>query len=201
VRAEAVAVEEELKRLLQGGEVERAATIALRSYGREMLTLIAAIHRDPDDADDVFAVFCEDLWKGLPGFSGRSTVRTWAYTIARHASFRYGQQKRSKREVHLTSSAFADVAQEVRTTTRARFRREAGDRLQALRERLPVEDQMLLVLRVERDLDWKDLALIMSGDVTLDDKSLVREAARLRKRFQLIKDRLRLLAREDTPSS
>jgi RNA polymerase sigma-70 factor (ECF subfamily) len=188
------AVEGALSDLLACGEIERAATLALRSYGREMLTLISAIHRDPDDADDVFALFCEDLWKGLPRFQGRSALRTWAYTLARHASFRFHRERTGKREVHLSSSAFADVAAEVRTTTRARFAREARDKLLVLRETLPADDQMLLILRVERELDWKELARIMADD-DLDDDALVREAARLRKRFQLVKDRLRELAR------
>jgi RNA polymerase sigma-70 factor (ECF subfamily) len=190
------AVETELSALLSRGEIERAATLALRSYGREMLTLISAIHRDPDDVDDVFALFCEDLWKGLPRFQGRSAVRTWAYTLARHASFRYHRERRVKREVHLTSSAFAKVAVEVRTTTRTRFERQAHDKLQALRETLPPDDQMLIILRVERELDWKDLARIMA-EGELDDKGVVREAARLRKRFQLVKDRLRELAAKE----
>jgi RNA polymerase sigma-70 factor, ECF subfamily len=191
------AVEAELSALLAQGHVERAATLALRSYGREMLTLISAIHRDPDDADDVFALFCEDLWKGLPRFQGRSALRTWAYTLARHACFRYLRERRGKREVHLTSSAFAKVAVEVRTTTRTRFQRQAHDKLQELRETLPPDDQMLLILRVERELDWKDLARIMA-EADLDDKELVREAARLRKRFQLVKDRLRELAAKES---
>jgi RNA polymerase sigma-70 factor (ECF subfamily) len=188
-------IEAELSELLGRGEIEAAATLALRSYGREMLTLIAAIHRDPDDADDAFAVFCEDLWKGLAGFQRRSTLRTWAYTLARRAAFRFQRERRGKREVHLTSSAFAAVAVDVRTTTRARFTREARDQLEVLRETLPPDDQLLLILRVERELDWKDLARVMS-DGELDDAAVMREAARLRKRFQLVKDRLRELARE-----
>jgi RNA polymerase sigma-70 factor (ECF subfamily) len=196
VKLDLKATEEELTTLLSQGEIERAATLALRSYGREMLTLISAIHSDPDDADDVFALFCEDLWKGLPRFQGRSAIRTWAYAIARNASFRYLRERKAKREVHLTSSAFAKVAVEVRTTTHTRFVRQAQDKLQRLRETLAPDDQFLLILRVERELDWKDLARVMGGE-ELDDKEVVREAARLRKRFQLVKERLRDLARED----
>jgi RNA polymerase sigma-70 factor (ECF subfamily) len=47
-----------------------------------------------------------------------------------------------------------------------------------------------LVLRVDRDLQWNELAGIFLGDPSADAAALKKEAARLRKRFQLVKEKL-----------
>ena len=78
--------------------------------------------------------------------------------------------------------------------------RDSRFALVALRDGLPDEDRMLLVLRVDRGLAWNDLARILSeeeGDRATDDASLAKEAARLRKRFQLVKERLREMAKRE----
>jgi RNA polymerase sigma-70 factor (ECF subfamily) len=59
---------------------------------------------------------------------------------------------------------------------------------------------MLLVLRVDRRLDWNELARVLGEaghDACVDPVSLARESARLRKRFQLVKNKLRELARRE----
>jgi RNA polymerase sigma-70 factor, ECF subfamily len=181
---------------LRQGQVSAAATDAIKIYGPEIYTLLMSLHRD--DADDVFSMFCEKLWKGLPSFEGRSSVRTWAYAVAWSASSRFRSRKAARREVQITDSQIASLAAQVRTETRSRMRNERRSRLREIRQTLPVEDQLLLVLRVERELDWSELSRVMNPGVELDDDALGRESARLRKRFQSVKERLRELIRAAT---
>jgi RNA polymerase sigma-70 factor (ECF subfamily) len=186
--------EEQIGEALDRADFPTAATRTLEAYGAEIFSLLAALHRGAEaDADDAFSLFCENLWKGLPGFARRSSVRTWAYTVARHASSRVRDKQRATREVHVSGEAFANLAEAVRTGTWTKIRRETANRLRELREQLAPDDQMLLILRVERDLDWKDLAQVLA-DEALGEAELVRESARLRKRFQWIKEKLRSLA-------
>jgi RNA polymerase sigma-70 factor (ECF subfamily) len=129
-------------------------------------------------------------------------VRTWAYAIARNVSRtrRRDAARRERRGPRAGDSALEGVAQAVRTETMAFLRTEKRTRLQALRDTLPEEDRMLLVLRVDRQLAWNDLARVLhegDGDAPLDDAAVTKEAARLRKRFQLVKDRLRELAKKE----
>ena len=71
-------------------------------------------------------------------------------------------------------------------------------RAAALRESLSREDQELLVLRVDKRLAWNELAQILhEGDAALDAAGLRKEAARLRKRFQIIKQELMELGRRE----
>jgi hypothetical protein len=46
-------------------------------------------------------------------------------------------------------------------------------------------------LRIDRDLAWRDIAKILGAE----DDALDREAARLRKRFQFVKERLHALGK------
>jgi RNA polymerase sigma-70 factor (ECF subfamily) len=81
-------------------------------------------------------------------------------------------------------------AEQARSRTRTWMRTETKDRLTRIRESLPPADQTLLVLRIDRGLEWNELARILCDDEAADDEALKREAARLRKRFQLLKAQL-----------
>lgn len=70
-----------------------------------------------------------------------------------------------------------------------------------MREKLPADDQALLVLRVDRKMAWRDLAIVMSTGGylpadSIDEDALARETARLRKRFERVKSELKRLAKE-----
>jgi RNA polymerase sigma-70 factor (ECF subfamily) len=95
----------------------------------------------------------------------------------------------------LPSHAWADLAAEVRSRTATYLLTEVKDQVRALRDRLTPDDQAILVLRVDRDLPWRDIARIMADEgESLTEPELVRRAAALRKRFERIKDELRALA-------
>jgi RNA polymerase sigma-70 factor, ECF subfamily len=185
------AAERELTRLCDGGAWEDAATLLIRSYGPELLGLLCALHRDESDASEVFSRLCEVLWRGLPGFERRASFRTWAYATARRLSARFHRDEGARRRRLAGDEALEDLEARVRTQTLSILRSQVKSRLDELRASLPREDQLLLILRYDRDLDWSDLARVMHDDDHLDEDALKRESARLRKRFQLVKERLR----------
>jgi hypothetical protein len=65
-----------------------------------------------------------------------------------------------------------------------------------LREQLPVDEQTLLILRVNRQLRWEEIAQVMLFDSVVEPAELKVGAARLRKRFQIAKEKLRRMALE-----
>jgi RNA polymerase sigma-70 factor (ECF subfamily) len=96
--------------------------------------------------------------------------------------------------------AFDSLVRSVRVSTAAFLRTEAKTKLQALRDALPEDDRLLLTLRVDRRLEWSDLARVFhdgEDGPALDGEVVKREAARLRKRYQIVKDRLREAARRE----
>ena len=86
----------------------------------------------------------------------------------------------------------------MRTRTVAFLQTEVKSRMRQLREQLPMEEQTLLILRVDRKLPWRELAMVMTeAGENLSIEELEGETARLRKRFQLAKDRLKELAQKE----
>jgi RNA polymerase sigma-70 factor (ECF subfamily) len=195
-------LEQEVRHLCESGSYEGAATEVLRGYGSEIFGFLVAIHPSEADASDAFSELAEAIWRGLPRFAWESSVRTWAYAVARNITRtrKRNAARRDRRVVGGSDSVVQEVAERVRTQTKAFLRTENKTRLQALRDSLPEEDRMLLVLRVDRGLAWNELARILSegdGSDAPDDVALAKEAARLRKRFQLVKERLRELAKRE----
>ena len=192
---------EELERVIRENWERRdlagAADAAIRGYGPEIYGFLVAFHHDDEDASEVWSRVTERLWAGLDRFAWHSSFRTWVYAIARNTSIRYRQEKKRRREEPLPEGSLGDVALRVRTDTASWLRTSARDRFAALRDSLPEDDRMLLVLRVDKDLAWNDRARVMhpEQEEDLDEEGLKREAARLRKRFQHVKERLLELKR------
>jgi RNA polymerase sigma-70 factor, ECF subfamily len=192
--------EQSIREAHAAGDFARVATETLQQYGPEVLGLLFALHRDRDEASDAFSVFSERLWQSLAEFEWRCSMRTWAYMLARRVSrdVRRGEGRRGRRNVGLSDANVSRVAAQVRTRTLTILRTETKTAIMKLRESLPEDDQLLLVLRVDRDLAWNDLALVFldAKNEESDQETLKREAARLRKRFQLVKERLLEMGRE-----
>jgi RNA polymerase sigma-70 factor (ECF subfamily) len=182
-----------LRQRFEAGDLKAVATLALKVYGPEIMGFLVVVLRDPDEAGEVFSQFLEALWRGLPRFSWISSLRTWVYALARNAAHHHRRDRQRKRQVPLSlAPEVAQVAENVRTTTLAFLRTQARTRVERLRESLDPDDQMLLILRVNRKLEWKEIARIMD-DAGMDaaDDDLDRVAARLRKRYQRVLDDLR----------
>ncbi len=186
-------VDKRIRAALQHGALDEAATLAVRAYGPELLGFLAALVPGEAQAQDLFSQLCEDVWTGLPGFRGDSSVRTWAYTLAHHAAVRYLRQPARWRLVPLSRHpALSAVAEEVRTATQPFLRTDVKERFQGLRRQLAQEDQALLILRVDRGLSWLEVARILEEAEPAPTADLVRRrAAALRKRFERLKEELR----------
>lgn len=193
-------IEGQAKAACDDGNYERAATILLSHYGPELLSFLIARARSEHEGQDAFSVTCEDLWRGLPGFQWRSSARTWAYAVARNAAHRIHSAPAPRhlgRHEGEQSAGLSDLVAQVRSSTAAFRKTKTKDQFRALRERLEPDDQLLLILRVDRELGFAEVAQIMLGDEQGgDDARITREAARLRKRFERLKMELKRLARE-----
>ncbi len=175
-----------------------ATVAALRGYGPELIDYLIAIARSETDGGDAFAQFSIDLWRGLPTFRWDASLRTWCYTLARHALARLQRAPARRREVALDSVLVEQVAAQIRTRTVEHLRTAVKDRVRELRHRLSPDEQTILVLRIDRDLPWRDIARIVTDEgEPLTEADLVRRAAALRKRFESIKHDLRALAQAE----
>jgi RNA polymerase sigma-70 factor (ECF subfamily) len=165
---------------------------AIEGYGDEVFAFLLSRLRNDDAAADVFAQACEDLLASIATFQWRCSMRTWFYRLARTAAEKYRRAAVNRGERRLALSQVSELVAGVRSRTLAHMRSEVKDGFRRLRERLEPDEQQLLMLRVDRDLEWREIAEILDDDD--DPKALARASARLRQQFQTLKERLRELA-------
>jgi RNA polymerase sigma-70 factor (ECF subfamily) len=188
-------LEERIAGLLAAGDLRAAATTTVEGYGPEVLGFLVTFFGNEDDASEAFAQACEDLWTGLGGFERRSSLRTWFYTLARHAASRLRRSPARRPARHVPLTEAADVAERVRSETLPHLRTDVKDRFASIRNALEEDDRALLVLRVDRGMSWNDIAKVHSAS-DAPDEEVARVGARLRKRFQFVKDEIRTRARK-----
>lgn len=191
-----------IRELCDASRWDDAATLWIETHGPDVLTFLGALRSPEVDLDEVFGQFCEDVWRGMKGFRWECGPRTWSYRLARNAWNRAlkSSRRRGRRVVALADAPrLSQVAAAVRSTTQVHQRTTIKDRFSALREHLELDDQMLLIVRVDRGLEWPEVARVMIEEGVVDDDpaELRRVSARLRKQFQRVKERLRALAERD----
>lgn len=189
-------IDQQIRAACDAAAFERAASLVIEHYGPELLGFLLGHLRDREAASEVFAEFSAAFWVALPRFEWRCSVRTWAYKLLRRTAARHREHARRRAQLQPLAqlSQLSQAVERVHTATLAYQRTDVKDRFQELRTELPEEDRMLLVLRVDRGLSWLELAEItLTDDLAPDETRLKTEAARLRKRFQLVKVRLRAL--------
>ena len=187
-----MSVEDRLAELLDRGDHAGAAEVILREYGPQLLGYLTSVLRNDADAGDVFSQFTEDLWRGLPGMRRECPVRVWAYRLAWQAAARFLRDPYRRRGRRLETTELSRIAEEIRSSVlhgREEARRRGIDRL---RELLTPEEQTLLVLRLDRGLSWREVALVLE-----EEQGAPVEEAALRKRFERVRDRLVRLARDE----
>ena len=185
------ALEAPIRAACHAGEHAGAITAALHLYGTELLGFLRSLAGNDDLAAEAFAELGEDVWRGLPTFRWTSSLRSWLYTVARNALNQLRRDPRRRVDRNLPLSVAPDIEHALRTATRDIQTTEVKDEFRLLREQLDPEEHELLLLRLDRDLSWKEIARITGGDADIDTR-----AATLRKKFERAKERLKKLALE-----
>lgn len=187
--------EKRLRELVDDEAYTTATDLALETYGDEIYNYIRKLAGDSVRADDAFQEFSVDLWNGWESFGWQSSVETWAYTIARNATYDIMRNRQRNAERPLRTDEQRElVARWTRTVTKNFEKTEAKHWLWEVVDDLDSEKRELLVLRIGHQKSWKEVARIMADDEP-DDEQLRRDSARLRKKYQRVKDELR--ARRD----
>jgi RNA polymerase sigma-70 factor (ECF subfamily) len=196
VTADLAATEAEVRSACAEEDWSKATTLALEAYGDEVLGYLVAVSRNETDAGDAFSLLCEQLWRSLPRFRWECSLRAWAYGMARHALARIRRDPYRKRAVAISDAGVSQMAATLRSRTATFLRAESKDAVATLRASLDPDDQTLLILRISRELSWREIARVLAGeDAEVSDEVLTRSAATLRKRFERLKTELRAKSR------
>ena len=182
-------IESRIHQHVLGGQVREAADLVIQAYGPAIYGLLQALFRtQPDLADEAFSCFAENLVRGMGGFRGESSARTWSYCLARNAAVSVTRDGWRRLGRPFASAEAERLAEELRTRSALRMERRA-DALEALRQALDPDEQLLLTLRLDAQLPWDDVAQVLSsgGDPVT--------AIAVRRRYTRIKGRLGEAAR------
>lgn len=180
---------------LRAGDRRGAVEVTVQQLGPEVHGFIVAMMRDADLGQEAFSIFCEDVWRGLPDFKWNSSLRTWLYAVARNACHR-ARRNKARARLLLNDAEFTSLEAELRSQTATYLRTEVKDAVRDLRAQLSEEEQELLILRVDRDMSWTEIAEVKLNLEAADEELVKREASTCRKRFERTRQRLKKLALE-----
>ena len=171
------------------GDADGAATAVIEALGPSILRYLRSMLRVEEDAADAFSQWSENVWTGLPSFRGESSLKTWGYRLAWNAAQNLRNEAWRRRGQRLATGQASALAISIRTRSVVvvEQQRQALDELRAT---LSEEDRSLLVLRLDQQLSWNEVAEVLA------DEGKRIEPAALMKRFERIKARLGVLARE-----
>ncbi len=179
------------------GRHRDAAVLALRAYGSEICGFLVARSGSEADGKEIFSQFCEDLWVGLQAFRGDASFRTWMYALARNAAHRHRRDPHRRRAQALSALPEVEELAAASAASMASYlRSDVREGVAKLRAQLDPDDRDLLILRVDRQMEWGDITAVFFPDVA-DAAVLGRHAASLRKRFERVKKRIRELAEQE----
>ncbi|HET9990137.1 MAG TPA: sigma factor, partial [Kofleriaceae bacterium] len=127
----------ELRALHAEGALDRVATMALDAYGPELYGFLVHTMGNEADAAEVFGEFGENLWKALPAFAFRCSVRTWLYVLARHGAARFRRSPWQRNARRRGESALDGALALAQSRTAPWLRTDVKDQFRALRDGLP----------------------------------------------------------------
>ena len=81
---------------LQAADYRGALEILLSRYRDRVFRLALSMLRNRSEAEDVAQDIFFRLWRALPGYSGRASLSTWLYAIARNACLSQLRRRRAQ---------------------------------------------------------------------------------------------------------
>lgn len=130
-----------------------------------------AIIGHPDDAEDVTQEVMIRVFRGIDSYQGRSSFRTWLYTIVRNECWSYAERRERQR-----------IPEEVRRQMSLHFDREshirvapvAPEHLHGMFGRMPQSAREIVQLRYLREMPLPSIALLLGMSLSATKMRLYR---------------------------
>lgn len=181
-------LDQQIRETLAASGPDAAATALIEALGPPILRYLRSMLRVEEDAADAFSQWSENVWTGLPGFRGQASLKTWGYRLAWNVAQNLRNDAWHRRGQRLSSGQASALALSIRTKSVVVVERQR-QALDELRQALSEEDRSLLVLRIDQQLSWTEVAEVLAADGAAVDP------ATLMKRFERVKAKLGELAR------
>ncbi len=165
----------------KASEQDRWYLEVVSEYGPALDRLARGYEADPDLRRDLRQEIHTALWRSLPRFKGRCSLRTWIYRVAHNAAAAHVVKHRSGRSfVELQQIEHASGEDDPERNV---VERDARQRLLSLVRGLKPADRLLTLLYLE-DLDAADIGEVTGLSPAAIAVKIHRIKAVLAKRFQ-----------------
>ena len=177
--------------------LNEAVVAVLQAYGEAITGFLYNQLRAEERVEEVFSQFSLDLVRGLPRFAFECTVRTWSFTLARNALYRYLKDPNRRPEYHINLESVSRVsilAKKLSSSTLTIFRTRIRDHVAQMRAQLEDEDRLLLELYIDQEMPWNDVAQVFLGeieDLSSEHTEVLKEANRLRQRYHRLRRKMK----------
>lgn len=150
----------EIRGAIRRGDLRDALTRIDGRFGTALYRFVRNLLGADDLSDDVYQSVLIEVYRDLPTFGGRSSLRTWLFSIARHRCLDALKANR-RRAARFESTA--DAPEVADLGPRADDRMSDEQVLAALErclDELPPELRMVLLLRFQEGFGYDDIARI-----------------------------------------
>lgn len=154
---------EELRLTSMAREGDAEAFSALLEELRPLAYAVALRLVGPQDAEDVVMDAYVKAWQALPGFSGRSSLKTWLYRITWNCATDALRRRARLREMPFPTGSDGEPLEPAAPDTAATAAdevsgRDLAERLGACLAHLPDAQRTTLLLRFADGLSYKEIA-------------------------------------------
>jgi RNA polymerase sigma-70 factor (ECF subfamily) len=176
--------ERDLVRLAQNG-TEAAFEELIRRHQHRVLALVGSILRRREDVEDVAQQVFLKVFVSIKRFDLRSAFSTWLYKITVNECWDYLRKKKVRPLVYEADlseeqvSRLDGIVSADRPVKGASEQAEVKEMLEWMMERLPEQDQQLLVLKEMEGFSVQELAEILDLNVNTVKVRLFRARTRL----------------------
>lgn len=191
-KAHAAAVEARAR-----GDRDSALVAVDDLVGRELVAFfVLATKPRYEDARDLYMELCERLVTALPRFESKNgaSLRTYIYVIAHRVLIWWWKQERKRPpETRLNTDMVSKIRETFDAATAGQVQQQHLDRMCEI---LDPKEREILWLRVDRDMPWRDVTIVMHG-ADLTPKEAKQKNANLRGAYRTLCRKLRQLARDE----
>ncbi len=145
---------------IENGEREAFNELVLK-YQKPLYSLLYRMVSDHDDASDLLQKTFVKAFTGLKGFERRSSFKTWLYQIAINLAKNVYRDRSRIEKVSIDDVIIRRDPKTLETL----IKQERGLLLRQSLVKLPKKQRLTLILRVQEDRKFEEIAVIMQCSI------------------------------------
>jgi len=140
-------------------------------------------HEAEDQAQEVFI----KVWRGLPGFEGRSSFSTWLYRIAMNTCYNALDRRKRRPLLDIVSvDVLEDRAADSASPEQAVMAQAELKLLSRALERLTADERSVLALRETNALSYQEIATVLDIGLSAAKMRVARARLALRRAYETL---------------